>query len=468
MSPARDAFERAYSAPLLDEDPAPPPLAAAPGGPPIAGVTPTLPFALRGTILTPDRRINDGYVEIAGSTIVRVGTARPAAGTPTIETDGLILPGLLDLHGHPEYNIFAAWEPPRLYANRTRWRDSDEYRLVVKEPLARLKADPSLERTLTRYAEARALVGGTTAIQGTNGKSATIDEALVRNVDRRIFGAHRARSIIDLDRTPPADRVRLRAQIDAGEVDAVYVHLAEGVDARSHDEFAELKQANLLTAATIIIHGTALTPADLDDVAAAGAKLVWSPQSNLRLYGATTPAGEAIRRGIPVALGADWQPSGSPSLLAELKIARQVLADQGAPATARQLLRMITTDAAGIAGLGVEPGSPRGRPAGRRPRPRPPPPGPLGERRRLAACRRRAGHDRRRPGLRPGGLDLGAGSRRGHRADHRLGQADARRHELQRPDPGQPAAAPRRAPGRAHRPVPAGRPDLRLSPGRTP
>jgi cytosine/adenosine deaminase-related metal-dependent hydrolase len=365
MSPVRDAFEQAYGAPLLDEDPAPPPRPAVdPGGPPIAGVAPTLPFAMRGTILTPDRRINDGYVEIAGSTITRVGAAKPAMGTPTIETGGVILPGLLDLHGHPEYNVFAAWEPPKLYANRTRWRDSDEYRLVVKEPLARLKADPSLERTLTRYAEARALVGGTTAIQGTNGKSATIDEALVRNVDRRIFGAHRARSIIDLDRTPPADRARLRAQIDAGEVDAVYVHLAEGVDSRSHDEFAELKRANLLTAATVIIHGTALTPADLDDVAAAGAKLVWSPQSNLRLYGATTPAGEAIRRGIPLALGADWQPSGSPSLLAELKIARQVLADQGAPATARQLVRMITTGAAGIAGLGANLGLlAAGRPA---------------------------------------------------------------------------------------------------------
>ena len=82
MSPAPDAFEQAYSAPLLDEDPAPPPRAAPgpPGGPPIAGVAPALPFALRGTVLTPDRRINDGYVEIAGSTIVRVGTAKPAAG----------------------------------------------------------------------------------------------------------------------------------------------------------------------------------------------------------------------------------------------------------------------------------------------------------------------------------------------------------------------------------------------------
>jgi 5-methylthioadenosine/S-adenosylhomocysteine deaminase len=76
--------------------------------------------------------------------------------------------------------------------------------------------------------------------------------------------------------------------IDAGTVNAVYVHLAEGVDPPSRNEFTALVAAGLLTPATIIIHGTALEPEDLDAVAAAGAKLVWSPQSNLRLYGRTT------------------------------------------------------------------------------------------------------------------------------------------------------------------------------------
>ena len=33
--------------------------------------------------------------------------------------------------------------------------------------------------------------------------------------------------------------------------------------------------------------------------------------------------------GIPIGLGADWLPSGSPSLLAEIKVARRVL-DRGA------------------------------------------------------------------------------------------------------------------------------------------
>ena len=57
--------------------------------------------------------------------------------------------------------------------------------------------------------------------------------------------------------------------------------------------------------------------------------MVWSPQSNLRLYGATTLAADALRAGMPVALGADWLPSGSTSLLAELKVARRELARQG-------------------------------------------------------------------------------------------------------------------------------------------
>jgi 5-methylthioadenosine/S-adenosylhomocysteine deaminase len=346
-----DEFERDYSRPLLDEDPEPAP-APSDDGPLRASVAAAGPYALRGCVLTPDRVIEDGWVRIEGDRVTDVSMDAPPSSFRRLSTGGVILPGLIDLHGHPEYNVFAPWEPPTMYANRFRWRDSRAYDQVVKQPLASLKAEPSLERTLSRYAEARALVTGTTAIQGSNGKFANTEESLVRNVDRRIFGAHRARSIIDLDRTSPEDRTKLRGQIDAGAVDAVYIHLAEGVDERSRNEFATLRSSGLLTPAAVIIHGTALEPSDLDDVAAAGAKLVWSPQSNLRLYGRTTPVAEALRRRIPVALGADWLPSGSPSLLAELAVARRSLIEQGRPATARQLVRMVTVEAARVAGLG--------------------------------------------------------------------------------------------------------------------
>ena len=149
----------------------------------------------------------------------------------------------------------------------------------------------------------------------------------------------------------------MRAILDGitdGEVTAFYVHLAEGQrsNQRSIDEFDRLVDLTGLTPATVIIHGSALTRDQLGQAADAGAKLVWSPQSNLRLYGETTRVTDALDVGLSVALGADWLPSGSTSLLAEMKVARRELADQGRLLDARDLVAMVTSTAADIAGLG--------------------------------------------------------------------------------------------------------------------
>lgn len=347
MGVTMDAFDRRYFDGIDEEDltePPPAPFAAAARG----------PFALRGCVITPDERIDDGFVTVVGDRITAVGTAQPPAGTDIIATEGVILPGLIDLHGHPEFNVFAPWEPPRLYKNRGTWRGSSEYATLVKEPWKRLSekvAGVSLLPKVTRYAEARALIGGTTAIQGASAKYPDPTESLVRNVDRRLFGAHRARSAIDFDREGPDTRTLRVQQIADGDVTAYYVHMAEGIDDGSRQEFRELVDANLLTKATVIIHGTALRKTHLQEVKDAGAKIVWSPQSNLRLYGETTLAAEAIKLKIPMAIGADWQPSGSPSLLAEIKVARRALEAQGHTATPRNLVGMVTDAAATIAGL---------------------------------------------------------------------------------------------------------------------
>lgn len=341
-----DPFERAYTTGVLDADPEPrdePGTRAAPPG--------GLPFALRGCVITPEERFDDGYVVIHGAGIVAAGAATPDAGVQVVETGGVILPGLIDLHGHPEYNIFAAWEPPKLYRNRYQWRRSREYQSVVRDPWEILTGQDSLLPALMRYAEVRALTGGATAIQGSSGVHQTADESLVRNVDRRIFGQHRARSVVDLGRLGPDNVARLTRQVDDGTVNAIYIHLAEGTDDTSRAEFDDLVAVGLLTPATIIIHGTALTRDQLASVRDAGAKLVWSPQSNLRLYGETTRAADALDLGIPVGLGADWLPSGSPSLLAELKVAWRVLEQQQAAVDARRLVGMVTSEAARIAGL---------------------------------------------------------------------------------------------------------------------
>jgi len=198
-----------------------------------------------------------------------------------------------------------------------------------------------------------------TAIQGTGGLTSTFqDEALVRNVDKWIFGGQVGRSLIDLP-TPGSEfgMDSLRSILDAiesGEVRAFYVHLAEGRSDNelSRNEFGKLVALDALTPATVVIHGTALTQGELADLRDAGAKLVWSPQSNLRLYGETTRAADALELGLPIGLGADWLPSGSTSLLAEIKVARRTIAAQrDRPPTAKQLVDMVTRDAAMIAGL---------------------------------------------------------------------------------------------------------------------
>jgi hypothetical protein len=112
---------------------------------------------------------------------------------------------------------------------------------------------------LTRYAEIRALVGGVTAVQGAAVNAQPLEESLVRNVDRRIFGQHRGRSIVDLDRVRPAELEGLHRDLDSHQIDAIFVHLAEGVDEASSAELELLKSARLLVPETVIIHGTALT-----------------------------------------------------------------------------------------------------------------------------------------------------------------------------------------------------------------
>ena len=315
-------------------------------------------IALGGQVVTP-QGARRGWVRIEGDTIVSVGSRKPTDAI-AIQTDGVILPGLLDLHGHPEFNVFAPWEPPRSYVNRYSWRGSKPYHDLVRDPQNNLLVKAP-KGTQLRYAEIRALVGGVTAIQGASLSTQGSRESMVRNVDGMIFGGHRARAVIDLPSSLGANArggpefKKIIEAIGRGEIDAHYIHLAEGKrdNERSQREFAHLADdLGGLTRATVIIHGTALTRAQLGAAKDAGARLVWSPQSNLRLYGETTRVADALDVGLPVALGADWLPSGSMSLLDELKVARAELADQGHPLTARQLVTMVTSGAAEVAGLG--------------------------------------------------------------------------------------------------------------------
>jgi cytosine/adenosine deaminase-related metal-dependent hydrolase len=289
--------------------------------------------------------------------IIKDVTGRKPSGVQALATGGVIAPGLLDLHGHPEFNVFAPWEPPKTFINRGQWRNDPLYQQLVRDPwnqLTKAGSSASVKKAMTRYAEVRAVVGGVTAIQGASKDYPDKAEALVRNVDLLIFGSQVARSTVDFDRLRDDDIASIERSITAGTTKAHYVHLAEGqkTNQASINEFLSFTRSPLFGPATVMIHGTALDRSHFGQLADAGGKLVWSPQSNLRLYNETTDIAAALDAKVPLALGADWMPSGSPSLLHELKVATRYLAEHRIDVSSKQLVDMVTSGAADIAGLG--------------------------------------------------------------------------------------------------------------------
>ena len=61
----------------------------------------------------------------------------------------------------------------------------------------------------------------------------------------------------------------------------------------------------------------------------------------------------ALDARVPIGLGADWMPSGSLSLLHELKIAERCLAIQGCDVGPERLVAMVTSDAAARSVVGT-------------------------------------------------------------------------------------------------------------------
>ena len=275
---------------------------------------------LKGKIVTPDQ-ILDGEVVIEGETItcVAVDCDDPAGATVFTITNAYIFPGFIDAHNHVAYNFLPKWTPPKLYQRRAQWQATQSYK-VFKKPYDELK-EKGLTCEIIKYGEIKALISGVTTIQGTSPGSSCI-RVLIRNAENQnklgLKSLHIRTYILDIS--------SFEGTIDWNVTKSFVVHLAEGLDTddRSRNEFNILKQKGLFTGQTAIIHGTAFREAEFKEMAQVGAKLIWSPQSNLVLYGKTTNIRLALQQGVLVSLGVDWNPSGSDNIFDELRVAAQV------------------------------------------------------------------------------------------------------------------------------------------------
>jgi cytosine/adenosine deaminase-related metal-dependent hydrolase len=352
-------------------------------------------IVIHGTVVTMDGDrtiLHNGGVFIRGERIVAAwqGSHVPPEAAGAVHVDlgpkTLIFPGLIDLHDHPTYDFLHLWPAPsshrqpllgrplgtEAYADRYQWnlmmgRGPTEFRRLVDTPQRLVTTPPpfglGLGALAVKYAEVRALLGGETVIQG--GSNTIADHTLIRNVEAEtLLGEGRIEGFVSpIDSLPDTTRTRLIADMGSGQLAAWIVHLAEGLrDAdrppgdpySSRNEFATLQAKGLLTDATVIVHGTGLEAEDFAAMRAAptlrtdhlgdglGAKLVWSPLSNLLLYGKTTAVYRALQAGVLVSLGTDWSPSGSRTLLDELKVADIALRDPRVLGTDRDLVSALS------------------------------------------------------------------------------------------------------------------------------
>jgi 5-methylthioadenosine/S-adenosylhomocysteine deaminase len=329
-------------------------------------------YGLRGRVVTMDssRTVrDDGVVWIADgsiSDVTAMGDTPPAhAGSPVIATAGTIYPGMIELHNHLAYDAIPLFPIPRCYTRREEWQGTVGYRRYVSGPAGVIASVPELIRATIRYVECKSLISGTTTSQGLTLRSAPVKhlyQGIVRNAELPDApGLPPARPKIG--DVAPADREAFLNSLTGPG--ARLLHLAEGLPtsaARQH--FLDLRGPGdtwAINSEFVGIHATGLTADDLTIVAQHGGSVVWSPFSNLILYGATTDIAAAVRLGITVALGSDWSPTASKNLLNELKVAQILSDDQKLGLTGQQLVEMVTVSPAQILGwqssLGsIEPG----------------------------------------------------------------------------------------------------------------
>ncbi|HPJ56565.1 MAG TPA: amidohydrolase family protein [Kiritimatiellia bacterium] len=315
---------------------------------------PVYEYALRGLVITPDGPKTNWYVHVEDD-LIRAVTNTAPAGVTVLDTGGIVFPGLIDAHNHPSWNSF-----PTLmfndfpFGHRDEWAATDEYKTWKNVKLAAVKTNAAVNdyssHTISKYAEALELMAGCIAIQG------NYDDVEYAHPDIMLFNVEEFPGRVWADIFPwtssSGERTALRAQIDGGAVNAAVIHLCEGVDEYARAQFDQWRDWGMLDESTTIIHGAALGPSEFAQMAAVNAKLVWSPMSNMKLYGGTADAKAAKEAGVVIGLSPDWTASGCFNILEELGYAwqlNQTLFDNAF--TAREMAEMVYLNTARCTGL---------------------------------------------------------------------------------------------------------------------
>lgn len=334
---------------------------------------------IKATLLLPEApAVGELFIDNKGFIACADKDCSAAAGygsATTIECkDAVVSPGLINPHDH----ISFANNPPHK-PTEERYEHRHDWRKGVRQH-TRIPTNAKSVPNSVETAELRFVMSGVTAIAGAGGA-----DGLARNVDGDPgqLEAGLKMAIADSDTFPLDDSnnttfpttcsgfteakkpnpkkkselvpVSRKTAAEIANLKGYLPHISEGIDASAHAEFVCQSDGDttpdpahdLIQRQTAVVHGMAVTPADVDRYRKDESILIWSPRSNIDLYGNTAPIALYDNLGVPIALGTDWLPSGSMNMSRELRCADELnekyfdkkLSD-------KQLWQMVTINAA--------------------------------------------------------------------------------------------------------------------------
>ena len=264
---------------------------------PMADADPSAVFA--GRIYLGD----DGFVDA----VTKGNAAAPAGFTnaPVVDAgEAFVIPGLVDLHNHLGYNALPLWAEPaqkKPFLHHNDWTDAPTYKQSISWPAWVLaKTEPE---AMLAYVQVRALVGGTTAIQGWPAFNRP-PLMLLRNIDDEKAGTENRNLIYTSALTENPLQLAHTAQLMNRGAGFVY-HCSEGQPGSVVGrEFTDVAAAGCLRKTLLAIHCNAVADSDWKRWQPSDAGgVVWSPFSNLWLYGSTTNVPAVRDRGISMCIG---------------------------------------------------------------------------------------------------------------------------------------------------------------------
>jgi len=324
---------------------------------------------VRGNLLGDGVTYLDGELLYDGDRLVCVGcdcSAAPGYATATRVSCGgaAVSPGLINAHDHLNYDN--KWPLASTAAGGARFEHRHGWRALNNTPG---QSETGADSAGMRWNELRQAMAGTTSIA-----ASTKADGMMRNLDE-LEGRDRSLGLLpvifevfalsDGNRTyhPNCTWNYKYSELQVALMHGIVTHTSEGINGYAHDEFlcqsASTGGARDFTEKNVAhIHGVGLTARDYYAMARDHAKLVWSPRSNISLYGNTAQPQIFARLGGVIALGTDWTYSGSATLPREMACAAAFGHDYlGNPFADEDIWRMATINGAIATGNGAEIGS---------------------------------------------------------------------------------------------------------------